>query len=407
MKKFKFEPKYLIPALYALFVICAAIAFEKTIGNIPSIGVAMQQWLTTILNILNPFVYGLFIAYFLNPAMSWIESHFFGKAKIFNAHPAFKRIMSVISTYIILIGGIIWIIAYLFPEVADSVRNLIVSTPATMYSMEAMWATYLSNNGALVDFLNALNSTIYTNYQVKDLIEMAVQPVIRAVSAMPNMINTLILQTLSAAYGILNFVIGMIIASYMLCDKEKFVRILTKLLYILFRKKSADKLMGVAQSSNTMFKKFFMGKAVDSTIIGAMFFVIAIFMRLSYPVLLALIIGVTNMIPYFGPFIGAVPVVLIVLLTNHRMAVWTALAIFILQQFDGNILGPKILGESTGLSPIGVIFSILVGGATFGVLGMFLGVPVFAVISNIMLSLLDKKYDERIVADLSKERSDV
>lgn len=407
MKKFKFEPKYLIPALYALFVICAAIAFEKTIGNIPSIGVAMQQWLTTILNILNPFVYGLFIAYFLNPAMSWIESRVFGKAKIFNAHPAFKRIMSVISTYIILIGGIIWIIAYLFPEVADSVRNLIVSTPATMYSMEAMWATYLSNNGALVDFLNVLNSTIYTNYQVKDLIEMAVQPVIRAVSAMPNMINTLILQTLSAAYGILNFVIGMIIASYMLCDKEKFVRILTKLLYILFRKKSADKLMGVAQSSNTMFKKFFMGKAVDSTIIGAMFFVIAIFMRLSYPVLLALIIGVTNMIPYFGPFIGAVPVVLIVLLTNHRMAVWTALAIFILQQFDGNILGPKILGESTGLSPIGVIFSILVGGATFGVLGMFLGVPVFAVISNIMLSLLDKKYDERIVADLSKERSDV
>lgn len=396
IKKFNFEKKYLIPAVYALFVICAAIAFEKTIGNIHPLMAAANGFFSTLLTILKPFVYGLFIAYFMNPAMSRIDQDVLGRLAVFRARPQLSRILSAVMTYIILIGGVFWIIAYLLPELVESIRVLIVSTPERAAVLERIWVDYFTDSKAIMSLLDTVNATIHTDYKLSDIIDMVMKPVMTAVGYMPTFINNMVTQTISAAYGILNFIIGMIVAFYMLCDKEKFSHILTKLLFSLFRKPTAEKIIDVAKSSNTMFKSFFMGKALDSTIIGIIFFVVALVMKLHYPVLLSLIIGVTNMIPYFGPFIGAIPVIIIVLLTNYKMAIWTALAILVIQQFDGNVLGPKILGDSTGLSPIGVIFSITIGGALSGPLGMFLGVPVFAVISNITLALLDKKYNQKM-----------
>jgi len=393
IKKFNLEKKYFIPALYVLAVICIAIAFEKTIGNVGSVWLNIKAFISAIISILQPFVYGLFIAYFTNPALSWLESHPYKGIK----RPKLKRILSVITTYIIVIGGIVWIIAYLLPEVVVSIRNLIISisTPSNIHSLEQFWINNFGDSATFESILNSINHAIGTNYNIRDIVDLIFEPVFKFIGSLPNFVNTVVLQTVNAAQGILTFGIGMIIGFYMLCDKEKMQRAATKFIYVVFPGKRADRILDIGRESNDVFKKFFTGKVIDSTIIGILFFIISYFMGLSYPVLLSLIIGVTNMIPYFGPFIGAVPVVVIVLLTNYKMALWTIIAIFILQQFDGNILGPKILGDSTGLSPLGVVFSIIVGGAVFGVLGMFLGVPVFAVIVNLLSRFMNRKYNEK------------
>ncbi len=153
--------------------------------------------------------------------------------------------------------------------------------------------------------------------------------------------------------------------------------------------------MTVAKESNEMFLRFFVGKMIDSLIIGILCFIGLQLMKMPYTLLISFIIGVTNMIPYFGPFIGAIPAVAIVLLRSPIQALGLALFIFVLQQFDGIVLGPKILGDSTGLSPFWVIFSIIVFGALFGVLGMFLGVPIFAVLYTMFKHFVEKKNIEK------------
>ena len=170
----------------------------------------------------------------------------------------------------------------------------------------------------------------------------------------------------------------------------------------MLSKKLANNLIQFCKEANYTFEKFFVGKIIDSTIIGIIFFVGAKLLKAPFAMLLSIIIGVTNMIPFFGPFIGAIPVIFITLMfdiTNPLKAVWMAIFILLLQQFDGNILGPKILGDSIGIKPVGIIFSIIVGGAIFGPAGMFFGVPIFAVIFSVFNRFIDKKYSRKYGVD--------
>ena len=167
----------------------------------------------------------------------------------------------------------------------------------------------------------------------------------------------------------------------MLYDKRMLTKHSARVVYALIPKKKADKLLEILKECSSIFTSFVVGKSIDSLIIGIICFVVMSIMGLPYAVLLSVIVGITNMIPYFGPFIGAVPGIVLYLCISPLDAIAFALMILVLQQFDGWILGPKILGDSTGLTPLWVIFGITVGGAYWGVIGMFLGVPIVAVLA--------------------------
>ena len=200
---------------------------------------------------------------------------------------------------------------------------------------------------------------------------------------------------MSITSGILNFILALIIAFYMLMDKESFKEGVEKLLSVVMLDESVIKIKDFGREADELFGKFIVGKSIDSFIIGCMCLIGLSLMNIRYALLLAVMVGITNMIPYFGPFIGGVPAVLVTFFDSPVKALWVILFILALQQFDGLFLGPKILGDSVGLSPFWIIFSIVVGGGIAGVLGMFLGVPIFAIIRLLTIRIIDKQLEKK------------
>ena len=190
-----------------------------------------------------------------------------------------------------------------------------------------------------------------------------------------------VFSTLKTIY---NLVIGFVIAIYVLFDKEKFKGQIKKILYALFDSKKVENILDNAKSTDKVFGDFFNAKLIDSFIVGIICFIGMVIFKMPYATMISVIVGVTNIIPYFGPYIGAIPSALIILLVDPGMCLWFLLFIFVLQQFDGSILGPKILGSKTGLSSFWVLFSLLIFGSIFGVVGMILGVPIFSIIYSVI-----------------------
>lgn len=340
----------------------------------------MRQGFNTLSSILAPFVYGFFIAYLLNPGVCWVEKHILGKFDRRGGYSRFRRILSIFTIYILMIGCTAWVFAYVLPQIATSIRDLLKNFPTNVSKLEV----YLYNLANEYPYLKSS--------EVEALITENVQPILQRSSTILNFALSYIL---SSALGITKLLLGLMIAFYMLNEKERFVKQSKKLLHAFLKEEVADKIISIGSESHQAFSKFFIGKTIDSLIIGVICFVGLLFLNIPYALLISVIIAITNMIPYFGPFIGAIPAILITLLSSPMQAVTIALFIFALQQFDGMILGPKILGDSTGLSPFWVIFSILIGGAFFGFLGMLLGVPVFAVLSTMFGRVVDRKWDEK------------
>ncbi len=376
--------------------------FEKAIGNIEIIILNAKRFLTTAAGVLTPFVYGLFIAYFLNAPMRFIETKALIKIPYFKKRHKLNRLASALLTYIIVISCIVMIFDFLVPEVINSVKNVIEILPKNYGNAESQLNNYLGENNLFDSTLEAINDTFLTAYTKKDVIDFVLEPIVEVISTLPTLLSKLLTGTINFASALFNFALGAIIALYMLCDKDNFKILANKFLLGFVSKKRALKLSDAVRSSNELFEKFIIGKFIDSAIIGLIFFFVCLILKLPYAVLLCVIIGVTNMIPYFGPFIGALPVIIIVFLNNplSLQPVWALIAILCVQQFDGIILGPKILGDSTGLRPIGVIFSILVGGALMGVFGMFFGVPIFAVIRNFVYAMLDRRIEQKTTSEV-------
>ncbi len=399
MKKFNFNKKYLEISIYVLLVVFIILILNKIITNIESIGLNIANFFVLIKSVLYPFIFGFFIAYFVNPTARFVES-LYKKNFQLRKRPKTLRLLSVVSTYILMLGTIIWIIAYLVPEVTSTTRSLLSTIQS---NVSALQSSYETGGNMLDSFITGINNLFSTELESKTLIDdYVVKPLMSLVSDLPNLITKLFTGTINVASGFINVILGAVIGFYMLVDKEKFGAIIKKFILAYFKKPIANKIIHLASSSNIMFEKFFIGKAIDSSIIGIIFFIICLIIKAPYAILLSLIIGVTNMIPYFGPFIGAVPVVLIVLLNNFDnplMAFWFIIIILILQQFDGIFLGPKIIGDSIGLQPIAVIFAIIVGGAFFGIGGMFFGAPAFAIILNMLNTIIDRRYDKTIQSE--------
>lgn len=383
-KRHHFEPNdnYFTISVYAIAVIAigaviirAIFSFESLVGGIRS-----------AFNVLMPFVIGALLAFILNPAVRKVMQFL---EKVCHVRSLkLRKLLAIAITYIIFLGFITVTIFGIVPQVANSIIELINNIPASInYIYDLL--DILKEHFPSLDIAGlekATNDTIPT--LLNTLKDFAT-----------NLIPAIYTISMYIVNWIVDIVIAIIVSVYMLSDKKQLRNSCKALVYAFVPQKWVQILVEVLQECNNLFSSFVIGKAIDSLIIGILCFILMNIFRLPYAVLISVIVGITNMIPYFGPFIGAIPGILILLIVSPIKALVFLILILCLQQFDGLILGPKILGNSTGLRPLWIIIAITVGGTVGGVLGMFLGVPIVAFLRYLMNRLIQHRLRKKNYKD--------
>jgi predicted PurR-regulated permease PerM len=361
-----------IPYLRLIPILIIAFVLYKLIDNF---GMFIQG-IKFFLSIISYITWAFCIAYLLNPIMVFIEK----KLKV-------GRAISMLAVYILFAGFVTFFAVVIAPVIVKNMWELIENIPRYVVTTRE-WLNTLTIDSEWIDKEEILGlvqqNASYFVERSKDLLELSLTEIIK------NMI--------SFTSALVKFLIGSAISIYLLKDKETLINSLKRLSYAVLKKSHADVLMDVAGKANRMISRFLLGKAIDSLIIGIICFIGLSILNVRYTLLISLIVGVTNMIPYFGPIFGAVPAVLLTLFYDPLKAIWVLLFLFVLQQFDGWILGPRILGISVGLKPFWIIVGILVGGGLFGVIGMLLGVPCAAVIRIFLSEYINRRLSEKEIA---------
>lgn len=387
--KFSKNNKYYTIALYTIAVVTICSLIIRVIMNWES----TSSTISHALKVLYPFLFGLLIAYFLNP-LSKVLDHFLNRF-FKDRHPGIRKGLSILLSYIIVLGLIITVLFYIIPQIIDSLTQI------TSFINSAQ-----SGYNQFMDKVLELESTHpeWDLSGINDAMEEIPDKIINIITkAIPTIIPTIYNTSMSLISGFLNVIIAIIVSVYMLIDKNRLIFNAKRVIYAIFGQKTGDKLLHTGSECNRIFSSFIIGKLIDSLIIGILCFIAMSILKLPYALIISVIVGVTNMIPYFGPFIGAVPGILLLLFVSFKYALIFTVLIIVLQQFDGLYLGPKILGESTGLRPLWIIFAITVGGSMAGVLGMFLGVPTLAVIAYILNYFIEKRLHKYGIFFLQKE----
>ncbi len=380
----KIEPnqKYLTVSFYTVitFAICLLLVVIVQKFSVIS-GV-----LASFANVIAPVTWGIVIAYIVNPLMKFFE-RFFGKC-FEKKKPRRKlvRSLSVAFGLLTLLAVLFAIVAVLLPQVVESVIGLARNFNSYLNNFESWIYKFVEDYPDIYSFVQ----TQFDNLQPK----------------LTDFINSIVpklgewaIKLKDGAIGFIgglgDFVIGFIVAIYLLFSKEKFIAQMRKFVAAVLPEGGKNAVYGIAARTNKMLGGFISGKLIDSTIIGILTFICMSIMKMDFVALISVVVGVTNIIPFFGPFIGAIPSALLLLVAAPRQVIPFVIFIFILQQFDGNILGPKILGDTTGLSPFWVMFAIFVGGGMFGFAGMILGVPIFAVIYSLVRDFVNYLLERR------------
>ena len=350
----------------------------------------LGEYLRAAANTLMPFILGCVMAYLIYPMSQGITAYL---DKVTGGK--YKRatlslgIFAGLAIFLVIIYVILWM---LLPQLIESITSIITGMPAMVDSLSKWIATLLKDNPSLqktVDLALENSSLEFQNWLTQTMIPKA-QEVITQLSA----------SVLSVFWFLFDFVIGIIVCVYVLSSVDKLKRQAKMIVSAIAPKKYVDAIFEIFYEMDQCFGGFIRGKLVDSLVIGILCFICTSIMGMPYPVLVSTIVGVTNIIPFFGPFIGAVPGVILILTVNPIQALYFGIFIFILQQFDGNILGPAILGQSTGLGSIWVLFSILIFGDLFGFVGMVIGVPTFAVIYYLISKYVFKRLAGKDMQDM-------
>lgn len=324
-----------------------------------------------------PIIDGFVLAYLMTPVLNKIEKciikPLYVKAKV-PLTPKNKRRMrgfSILVTIVLILIILYEFFGLIIPEVVRSIQSIIFQFPIYVNNLNNWAMGLMKNNPDLEEVVNSLIDQ-YSS-KILDYVNSNVLPNIQG------LLKTLSSSVIGVLKALWNFVIGFIISIYVLGSKEKFAGQAKKIVYAVFDRKMGNEVVTNFRFIHSTFIGFIGGKIVDSIIIGVICFICTTIIGTPYAILVSVIIGVTNVIPFFGPWIGGIPSALLVLMVDPIHALYFVILIMIIQQFDGNILGPKILGDSTGLSGFWVIFAITIFGGLFGVLGMVVGVPIFAV----------------------------
>ena len=335
--------------------------------------------ITKIIAVSMPFIIGFCLTFVLTPVQKCVENKILSKINISQKR---KRLISVVCSMLTLALVITLFLWLLLPQLYSSMVALGKTIVDYVTNAE-------TNLAWLYEKLPELSPIINNLFQTSE------DYVLSIVSTITTYIPIAINYSYAIISNIFNILISLIITVYMLYDRERFISQIKRVTYALFSKKSADFLCKVTNLTSRMFNQFIFGKALDSFIIGIVCLICTSLLRLPYAPLFSFIIGITNIIPVFGPFIGAIPCALILLIIDYFKAFEFVIFIIILQQIDGNIIGPRILGDSLGLPSLWVMFAIIVGGGCFGIVGMFVGVPIFSVIYLLIKEKVAKVLKEK------------
>lgn len=372
--------RYATIAFYAAVVIAINVLLVLALFNLPDI----LEIAGNIITVLNPVIWGLVIAFLINPIMVKIEK---ASGRIFSKSDKpqkgkLMRACSVTISSIIFLGIVFGLISVVVPELINSVIDIFNNAANIVANVQSWINKVFRNYPEIEKQATRLLSDFSTNFGA--VIEK-IQPMLENI--------------LSGAWGVVtlvkNFLLGFIVSVYMLCSKEKLLAQIKKMIISITRKRTCERIMNVCSEANKIFSGFISGKIVDSIIIGMLCFIGMTIMEMPYNIMISVLIGVTNIIPFFGPFIGAIPSAILILLIEPKKVLFFLIFIFILQQFDGNILGPKILGDSTGLPGFWVLISLLVFGGMFGFMGMVLAVPAFALIYSFTRSFVESRLHKK------------
>lgn len=353
-----------------------------------------------MLSVLKPVIYGAIIAYLLNPLTKMYYRLLLKGYEKKGKSPSDKtvRIMESMTIVFALLTGVL-IIAILcwlvIPQLITTVISLIETVPSQANDYYNYITDKIQSNKYIASRMQdtALQATKYMdNIMNNDLFPWLKSELLPNLNIYVKQFANGVMSFINVLY---NLFIGIIVAIYLLKGKRVFAAQAKKITYGVCRKKTADTIIHYVRISNNMFSGFISGKIVDSTIIGIICFVLMTIFRMPYALLVSVIVGVTNVIPVFGPYIGAIPSALLILLVSPVQALYFIILVAILQQVDGNIIGPAILGESTGLSALWVLFSILFFGGFWGIVGMLVGCPLFAVIYTIAKDFINYCLEKR------------
>lgn len=382
----------------AFLVIAGTILWFFFLNRFSSVWAVLSE----INRILRPVQYGLILTFILLPVhrylMSWhramVPSKYLEKKWVQSAMNVSSVFFSLVAAGLVCYG----LLALLIPQLYLSVVGLIAEIPAYAEEIQRWLVQFLEDNPYILNVIMEhydsfelsltewLNGDVIPNLSsLEGLLEWGRGLILPNLTGMVSNVYSVVITLVLLVNDLF---IGVVITIYLLARKDIFGAQAKKIVYSMFATPTADQVVIEVRDAYRILSGFVNGKLLDSLIVGVISLVCCNMMDMPYPVLLATIIGVTNVIPFFGPFIGGIPCGILVLLVDPLKCIYFVIFILLLQQFDGNILGPKILGDSTGLAGFWVIFSILLFGGLFGFTGMLLGVPVFAMIYNILNKLV-------------------
>jgi len=385
MKKFLayFKTPKVISGLIITF---CGIAFYLLLSHISGVG----DFFSGVLNVLSPFIWAAIFAYILNPAVNFFENRAFGKMKKRKA----AHVLSVIIAYIVAIAVLVLLVALLIPQLADSVMLLV-------NNLEGYF------NGLRNTLLSLENKFSFIDFNVDEFMGSFSEWMKTAATWVSDNIGQIADASYKVGSGVFTFFLSLILSIYILLDKQHIRRIIKRVSAAVVRRESWPRFRANALRADRIFTNFLAGNIIDALIIGVANFLFMIILGMPYPVLLSVIVMVTNFIPTFGPIIGAIPCLLIIVLVNPLDALWFLIWTIVLQTIDGNLLKPLLFGDYTGLRPIWVLIAIILCGRLFGVAGMILGIPLFAVLSEPIENAINRKLSARGLdenGDVSEEK---
>lgn len=363
---------YLYGMLAGFGAISLSILFFFLIYRFQGFGDAISK----LTGILMPFIYGAVIAYLLKPVCNCVED--FLRRLLPEKMGTAANMLAVTISLLFGILVVYALIMMIVPQLITSVTTLYYTARNNLNDF-VDWASHqeiIASNQKLLDFIE----TSYDNLQ--DMLDNIVRT--KLVPSMQSLLSGAALGVMSFVTFLKNIIIGVIVSVYLLASRKKFGQQCKMILYSLIKPRWADIILEEILYADKMFGGFINGKILDSAIIGVLCYIACLIFKFPSALLVSVIIGVTNVIPFFGPFIGAIPATLLILIQNPIKALWFVLFVLVLQQVDGNIIGPKILGNTTGLSSFWVLFAILLFGGLWGFVGMIIGVPLFAVIYDVL-----------------------
>lgn len=391
--KFRWDKKYLYWGATAFATVSLSLLFYYMLFH----GSAFQTWYGRIMAVLSPVNFGLAFAFVLTPLVNYFEKNWIiplkkriGKKKDKKeVSTKDNRGLSILLTFLFIFLLLYGLINMIIPQIATSINNIVNSMDTYMNNLYD-WSEALIANSTTSAFGQYVYDTLTdSSGSLEDFLTNKIVPLIQP------LLLDLSTNILAFVRSFWNILLGFVFAIYLLGAKERFAGQAKKIIYSIFSTRRANTLIDGLRFSGKTFNGFITGKLIDSLIIGLICFIGLTLLRIPYPILISVIIGITNIIPVFGPFIGAVPSALLILMVSPIHCLYFIIFVILLQQLDGNVIGPKILGDSTGLSGFWVLFSITVFGGLYGVFGMFIGIPTFAVMYAFVRNRVNKSLEKK------------